>query len=78
MVPFRTAAVLASLVLAGIGPATAQEHSTNPATRRFEAGPCVQGGRKNTGATVCARTRRFCWVCTPIATPTSPEGANGR
>ena len=40
MVPFRTAAVLASLVLAGIGPATAQEHSTNPATRRFEAGPC--------------------------------------
>jgi hypothetical protein len=40
MVPFRTAAVLASLVLAGVGPATAQEHSTNPATRRFEAGPC--------------------------------------
>lgn len=40
MVPFRTAAVLASLALAGVGPATAQEHSTNPATRRFEAGPC--------------------------------------
>src|SRR5687767_3735076 len=40
MVSFRTAAVLASLGLAGVGPATAQEHSTNPATRRFEAGPC--------------------------------------